>query len=228
LGCEVNVRSRAESGHRTLLRADVFGAAQAAIVARLRKRVPAADAIMQAMTPVDDAAYATCTAAYADLRSQLQRECLAALAILMEAGAADAAILLNYLAGRTAVDAVVGAAAQRVMLSEDDEANGAAVRSAIAPALRAVIADPDSVPAAGKLLREALTAARQVNRVGFRREDRGDAEFVAALSRGAPAVVAVVRELDRLLGALAAKTPPDDAAADRERFVAVFRSMYPA
>src|SRR5262249_33799989 len=42
----------------TLLRADAFGAVQASIVARLRKRAAAPAALAQAMEPLDDAAYA--------------------------------------------------------------------------------------------------------------------------------------------------------------------------
>jgi hypothetical protein len=211
----------------TLLRADVFGAAQASIVARLRKRTPAAEAIAQAMTSVDDAAYGQCVAAYGELRAQLERECLAALAILMAAGAADAVILLDHLAGREAVAGVLGPVGQRAVASEDDEMNGGAVRTAVAPALQAAIADPDSVPGAGKLLREALAAARQVNRAGFRREDRTDADLLAALGRGAPAAVVVMGELARLIAVLSARTPPGDTAEDRARFLAGFRRLYP-
>jgi hypothetical protein len=51
----------------TLLRADVFGAMQASIVARLRKRSVASVAIDQAMAQLDDKPYAIATAAYAEV-----------------------------------------------------------------------------------------------------------------------------------------------------------------
>ena len=65
----------------TLLRADVFGAVQASIIARLRKRVSAKEAIAQATVAVDDDAYAASAAAYAELRERLHLELLAALAV---------------------------------------------------------------------------------------------------------------------------------------------------
>ncbi len=211
----------------TLLRADVFGAAQASIVARLRKRAAAAPAIAQAIDAVDDAAYATCTAAYADLRGQLRIECLAALSLLMEHGAPEAAILLNHLGGPRSVRAVIGSLAGGAVSSDDEEVAGP-VREEIAAALRAACANPGSVPddAARELVLEARAAARKVSRTGFRREDRDDPAMLAALAAGASAIVALVDELGRLTAALSAGMTPGDVPADRARFVEAFRRIY--
>jgi len=79
----------------SLLRADVFGAAQASVVARLRKRSAADAAIAQAIAPIDDGAYAAAAAAYAELLEQLRLESRAALAVLMEAGAPEPSFSLT-------------------------------------------------------------------------------------------------------------------------------------
>ena len=209
----------------TLLRADVFGAAQASIVGRLRKRADAESALAQAMAPLDAAAYTA--EAYAGVREQLHVECLAALALLMEAGAAEAVILLDGLGGAEAVAAVVGAAgaAARVDAEEGEED---ALRGALAPVLKAAIAAPAGLQeGAGRaLLMEAAAARRKVSRAGFRREDRTDAAMLAALRAGAAAVFGVMRELDRLIATLAQKAPGADIVADQARFRGAFRRFY--
>ena len=167
----------------------MFGTVQASIVGRLRKRADAETAIAQAMETLDAAAYAAAASAYADLRAQLHVESLAALALLMEAGAAEAVILLRGLGGDAAVAEIVGPARrQPVLVNDDDEmktpggkrttTEDAAdnLRQAIAPRLMAAIADPTTVAdGAGRtLLIEAVAARRKVSRAGFRREDRAD------------------------------------------------------
>jgi hypothetical protein len=206
----------------TLLRADVFGAAQAAIVARLRKRVAGETALAQAMETINDEAYVASAADYAAVREQLHLECLAALAALLEAGAAEAIVLLQHLGGRAAVSAVVGSAPGEA--PHDAEA----VRKHIAPALRAALADPAALPegVGRELLRATVGAARKVSRAGFRREDRADAGMLAALQCGAAAVVELMRELDRLTAALSRNAPLGDLAGDRARFLAAFRRSY--
>ena len=212
----------------TLLRADVFGSVQASIVARLRKRMAAQEAIAQATASVDDGTYTASATAYADLREQLRLECLAALASLMEAGAAEAVILLDHLGGRQSVASVIGAVAGSAASSDEAEAIADTLREEIAPALRAALADPNSVAqgAVRELLLEARGATRKVGRIGFRREDQADAAMLAALRSGAAAVVEVARELDRLTATLSHKAALGDVAGDRERFLATFRRIY--
>jgi hypothetical protein len=219
----------------TLLRADVFGAAQASIVARLRKRVPVSEAVAQAMTPVDRvAAYTAAAAIYADLREQLHFESLAALALLAEAGAPEAVFLLEGLGGREAVRAVLGfmmsdaSPGEDEEAGEDEESGAEEVRNQIVPALQAALADPDSVRhgPGRKVLLDAATARRKVSRAGFRREDRTDADMIAALRSGAGAVFEVIRELDRLTAVLSQKAPGGDIAADVSRFHDAFQRIY--
>jgi hypothetical protein len=226
----------------TLLRADVFGALQASIVARLRKRAAASEAVAQVMGQLDDAAYAKSAATYAELRAQLQLESLAALSVLMEVGAAEALILLNALGGQQAVRSVIGSRARGKSSTDEDEteendmaaddtADDTAaneLRKEVAPALQAAIADPSKLPdgPARKLLLDAVVATRKVSRAGFRREDRADTEMIAALRSGATAVFEVMRELDRLTNVLSEKAPASNVAGDSARFHAAFRRFY--
>jgi hypothetical protein len=224
----------------TLLRADVFGTAQASIVGRLRKRADAETAIAQAVETLNAPAYAAAASVYADLRAQLHVESLAALALLMEAGAAEAVILLRGLGGDAAVAEIVGPARRRqVLISDDDDEDfleeehgaeeaGDNLRQAIAPRLTAAIADPTTLAegAGRRLLVEAVTARRKVSRAGFRREDRTDPRMATALRSGATAVLDVINELDRLVGTLSAKAGGADLAGDTARFMAAFRTIY--
>jgi hypothetical protein len=223
----------------TLLRADVFGTVQASIVGRLRKRADAATAIAQAVETLDTATYAAAANVYAELRAQLHVESLAALALLMEAGAAEAVILLRGLGGDAAVAAIAGPAQRRPVLASDDDDDGAEdendaadaadnLRQMIKPRLMAAIADPTTVSegAVRALLIEAATARRKVSRAGFRREDRANPEMAMALRSGASAVFDVIEELDRLVSTLSAKTGGADLANDTPRFLAAFRSIY--
>jgi hypothetical protein len=224
----------------TLLRADVFGSVQASIVGRLRKRADPRTAIAQAAESLDAAAYAAAAKVYADLRAQLHVESLAALALLMEAGAAEAVILLRGLGGDAAVAEIVGPARRRpVLVSDDDDEDSAEedndaeeaagnLRQAIAPRLMAAVADPTTVAeGAGRtLLVEAVTARRKVSRAGFRREDRADPRMATALRSGATAVFDVIDELDRLVGTLLAKAGGADLAGDTARFMAAFQNIY--
>jgi hypothetical protein len=211
----------------TLLRADVFGAAQASIVARLRKRAPAEQAISLAVEAVDDQAYRACAASYDEVRAQLHLECLAALVMLMEAGTAEAVILLDHFGERAAVAAILGSLAGSG--GSETDGIGAAGRAQIASALRRAIANPDQLPGeVGSLLRQAQAAARRVSRSGFRREDRAEAKMLEGLACGAPAAVAIMGELDRLAATLSAEGFSPDLPGDRTRFVTALRRIYAA
>jgi len=213
----------------TLLRTDIFGAVQASIVARLRKRARGSDAIARAMAEVDDTAYTTAATAYEGLRRQIHLESLAALAVLMEAGTEEAILLLHGLGGRQAVTSVVGSIADDEMLAVGDATAAERIAETIAPRLRTAIADPNAAVPEGpgrSLLMEALAATRKVSRAGFRREDRADKEMMAALRSGAAAVFQVVGELDRLMAVLRQRIAGADIAGDRARFQAAFERIY--
>jgi hypothetical protein len=188
---------------------------------------------------LEAAAYAAAANVYADLRAQLHVESLAALALLMEAGAPEALILLRALGGDDALAGIVGATPRRpVLVGDDDEddgeeendVEGAAdnLLAAIAPRLTAAISDPASVAEGPgrSLLVEAVAARRKVSRAGFRREDRADPQMAAALRFGAAAVFDVIGEIDRLVNTLSAKAGTADFPGDKARFMAAFRKLY--
>ncbi|HEY3679408.1 MAG TPA: hypothetical protein VGL45_11890 [Bradyrhizobium sp.] len=227
----------------TLLRADLFGAMQASIVGKLRKRADAATAIAQALQTLDVADYAAAARVYSDLRAQLHVESLAALALLMEAGAPEAVILLRALGGDAVLAEIVGPARRGPALVDDDdddeddddreedddtENTVGDIFKAIAPRLTAAIAAPATLAdgAARTLLTEAVAARRKVSRAGFRREDRADPAMAVALRAGAHAVFDVIGEIDRLTATLSTKAAAADLAGDTARFAAAFRSIY--
>lgn len=211
----------------TLLRADVFGSAQASVVARLRKHATASAAIAEAMEPIDDGAYAACAAGYLAVAKQLHIECLAALAVLMEQGALEANFLLRCFGGVEAIADIVGPLEGASVSFEGEELSGQ-LSASIASALRTAIAVPSSVPAGStrQLLLTARAAASDVNRMGFRREDRADAAMLAGLRSGVPAVIDLIRELDRLGAVLARKAGAVSVSDDREQFLSTFKQIY--
>lgn len=227
---------------RTLLRVDVFGAAQAAIVARLRKRVAAPAAVEQVLAPIGGAAYDDCAAAYAAVREQLRLQSLAALVVLMETGAVEALILLRHFGGQDAIDAVLAAARGNVTSLhgprnasaavddnvELDAAMTDALVGQIAAALPAAASRPEALlpDATRDLIAEARVAGRKVNRLGFRREDRTDPGMLTSLRAAVAAVIDLLAELDRLEAALAGAGRRDQAVSDRELFAAAFDRIY--
>ena len=226
---------------RTLLRADAFGAAQAAIVARVRKRAPAPAAVAEAMGAATDDAYGACAASYAAVVDQLRLEALAALDALLEHGALEALVLVDRLAGRDVVRRLLALAgvdgpaaleadpetgAEPPQAPDLDEGQRAAVASGLQAIARAKERPSDG--AAADLLARARAAARQVNRIGFRREDRADPAMCAAMQASVLAVVDALAELERLVASLPQAARPEAMVADRPRFDAAFRSIYGA
>lgn len=223
---------------RTLLRADVFGPVQSNLVAALRRRLAPAVAIGQALSQAGEAAYEACATGYGEVGEQLRLECLAALLPLLQAGAPEALHLVSHLGGREAVLDLLGgdsrAPASPVEADDDAEDSGSETEPArgigacLAALERTAAVGSDDAPSGPiqSLLAQSNAALRKVGRVGFRREDRGDASVVAALAAGAAAVVDVLRELDRLLAVLPQAGPRDALIADRRRFEAAFRCIY--
>ena len=222
---------------RTLLRADVFGPVQSNLVAALRRQLAPAGAIGLALSQASDAAYQACATSYGEVGEQLRLECLAALLPLLQAGAPEALHMVFYLGGRNALSELVGdgPAAPALRSEADDDEDGGGETAAgrgigayVAALERAAAAGPGAAPAGPvqTLLAQSNAALRKVGRVGFRREDRGDAATVAALAAGAASVVDILRELDRLLLLLREAGHRDALIADRHRFEAAFRRIY--
>ena len=223
---------------RTLLRVDVFGPVQSILVAGLRRQVPPAAAIGQALSHAGDTAYEACATSYGEVGEQLRVECLAALVTLMEAGAPESLHLVSHLGGRESLSELLGDDPRGPSAAADDEEDSeeheedekaprgigayvAALQRAAAAGAQGASASPLQV-----LLGQAHAALRKVGRVGFRRSDRGEGAVVAALAAGAAPVVEVLRELDRLLPVLPQAGPRDALIADRQRFEAAFQRIY--
>ena len=211
----------------TLLRADVFGGAQASVVARLRKHAPAKAAIAQAIEPIDDNAYAACAAGYLTVAEQLRLECLAALAVLMEDGALEAILLLRHFGGAEAIADAIGPLEAASVAFERNEVFPH-VRDAVASALKSAISAPGDVPLGStrQILQSARAAAGDVNRMGFRREDRTDVGMLTGLRSGAAAVLGLIRELDRLAAVLTPKAAKASVPDDRQHFLWAFEHIY--
>ena len=227
----------------TLLRADVFGAVQAAIVARLRKRAAPGAALTEALAGLDDAAYESARAAYAEVGAQIGLECHAALHALLEAGAPEALLLLDACAGSGATSALLeraprsgaaegllGTAEHPLSLAaatDDDEGSETIDPEPLRAAIAKVLASPADLP---EPIRAAVTAARaaarKVNREGFRPTDRVTPDGIAALSAGLVPITSVRAELQRLGSALDGMDLGRAAADDRAVFHAALTALY--
>ena len=98
----------------------------------------------------------------------------------------------------------------------------------ISATLSAAAVQPDALlpEAARDLVERGRAAARKVNRLGFRREDRADPRTLVSLRSAVGAVVDLLAELDRLEAALAPNERRSEAQADRVLFAAAFADIY--
>lgn len=204
---------------RTLLRADVFGPAQASIVARRQKNHP--DSVAHAMGSIAREAYAEATAVYADIGAQLRLEALAALHILTSSAAVEAMILVSALGGPEAVHAIRVLAGPVAPGPTDDE-----VLSGLDKALARASADPGRLEAgdARALFEAARASLRKVHRTGF--GIPASPETVSALKAAAAALPELLAEIQRLRRALDGSPWIADALEDKVAFGRVFADMY--
>jgi hypothetical protein len=207
---------------KTLLRVDVFGDAQAKLVARLRKRAPPEQAIEEALGDIGDDAYRKAVLRYSEIRTQLRLEALAALHILAHAGDPLSLLLIEQLGGRGVFDVVV---------SIITNGNNDAIQISTIPDIRTRIltlfgveSSPNAQIAA--LLSEAKNAAKKVHREGFRSQDGGYGQIKEALTASVVPLIDLASALDRICNHLNQATFIDEAGDDKRRFKAVFRLLY--
>jgi hypothetical protein len=207
---------------RTLLRADVFGAAQASLVAHLQKRATVTTALDAALAPVSDDAYTADIAAYVAVLEQLKSEALAAAHVLASAGRSEALLLLAAAGHQSAIATIVGSLRDG---SDDDEP--ATITERMGFVLRRYAQAPVTAP---HDLAIALAAAKQsfaaVNRYGFRARDREVPEVLEALVAAADPISRLITELTRIINALQAKNASHSVVHDRVRFSAAFARLY--
>jgi hypothetical protein len=202
---------------RTLLRVDVFGDAQARLVARLRKRAPPNQAIEEALSDVGDDAYQKAALQYSEIRAQLRLEALAALHILGHAGDPLSLLLIEQFGGRDAFDSAVSIATNGNEVAPERHAKILALFAG---------AEPSPNVALATLLSEARGAIKKVHREGFRPQDVGAGQITAALSASVVPVIDLAKALDRICDHLGQATFIDNAGDDKRRFEAVFRVLY--
>lgn len=229
---------------RTLLRAAVFGSAQASIIARVRKRQ--GDAAYMVLDAIPETAYIDMLHAYRAVHNQIQIECEAALHILALDGALEALILVEALAGSEAIAAIRKAAEAMftdscpvASISQDLDAteltSGATaddpdLRLRLSQILSQAARDSDILPAgtARDLFRTSRLAARRMGRAGFRPVGPSNAFPVAAFKSAAPALTDVLIELRRLVDVLNRSNWDANFHDDRSKFFAVFSALYNA
>ena len=99
---------------------------------------------------------------------------------------------------------------------------------AILTSLSEALNSPTHLPPgpAREVIEKARTAARKVNREGFRPAERATAAGIAALRSGLVAVIHVRDELQRLAEALESVDLQSEARADRDLFLSGLRALY--
>lgn len=205
---------------RTLLRADVFGKAQASIVARRQKKHPGS--VSQVMGAIGRDAYRAGAAIYEEIGDQLRLEALAALQILACAGAAEAMLLVYALGGPEAVQAVRACARPLTAGSMAEELSADAMGMAAAQAAL----DPTRLEtrAGRSLFEEARASLRKVRRAGF--DAAASPEVISSLKAAASLLPDLIEEIQRLRRALDRSPWVAEALTDRAAFERVFADMY--
>ncbi|WP_088348119.1 MULTISPECIES: hypothetical protein [Rhodomicrobium] len=197
---------------RTLLRVDVLGGMQADLIARLKKRMPPAEALEAARPCVTGDSYREAAGVYAETRDQLRLEGLAALDILGSGGDAAAMLLAEHFGGVDAAAALGGAPADRCEIG-----------SKLATLFSGAAVGDTAVTA---LLAEARRSRARVNRDGFRKQDLADGAATLAYRASVMPLIALHRALGRLCDRLGGAPFLEEAEADRDRFLAGLELIY--
>jgi hypothetical protein len=202
---------------RTLLRVDVFGDAQAKLVARLRKRMPPSQAVEEALSDVQEDAYQKAALQYSEIRGQIRLEALAALHILGNAGDPLSLLLIEQFGDRDAFDSALS-----ITTNSDETAPESHWK------LSALFAGAEPLPNAAlpSLLSEAKGAVKKVHREGFRPQEVGTGQIKAALGASVGPVIDLAKALDRICDHLDQATFIEDAGDDKIRFESVFHLLY--
>lgn len=229
---------------RTLLRVDVFDRIQSSLIAGLKRRQSAADTLDRAISAIQEAKFSDAVERYAAIRDQLTTEALAALHILASAGNRAAVLLMEYLAEAEAMSELrrltdepdnvspfvrPRATGQSEDTSWDEMADSVSSMHRLrrmGPALQTAFKAPAASGSLAKLVRDSRAARRRVNRSGFKPDDATSRDTVAVIARTAPAVLDLMRELDRILDRLGKDIPRFELGPDRQRFGDVLKHLY--
>lgn len=202
----------------TLLRVDVFGAAQGRIVASVRRKGDPAG-----IDAVNDDAYVQARQGYAAIQAFVVEAAHAALYCLGTRGEASALVLLEHLSQ--------GGLAEYSKYFPDlvghdlTEPELESLRVKLIEHLRSAFKGHGPL-ATATVVPRARAAASKIKRDGFRGEQQSLPNVVAAYVDAAPKLVALLRELVRLDVALTRLPLADMTVGDRDFFAAVFEHLY--
>jgi hypothetical protein len=210
------------------------------LIAGLKRRQPAADTVDRAVSATREAVLSDAVERYAGIRDQLKTEAFAALHILASAGEPAAVLLIDFLAEAEAMKELRRLAeetasqilpfarprADRELEGIANGTSGVQELHRIGLTLQNVFEGAFPTRALTELVTQARTARRRVSRSGFKQDDVSNQETITALVKSVPAVLDLLRELNRLLGPLEKLVDAVAADQDRQRFAGVFRLIY--
>jgi hypothetical protein len=209
---------------KTLLRADVFGAAQNRITQLLRESETGLISVDNIQMSLAGADYREMRRCYSEIREGLYKIILASIKFLIELEAslfkeADAepalVTLLAKVAGPNVLQGLVGLGA----------GHGSRTEALIVGLKRAYAAkiDKADIEAFVRSIRQAAT-----ERQGFEVADRKNTDVLRAHVAAAPALIGLAEELDRLIKYLEKfeRDHPSAASEDFGKFAAAFRAIY--
>ena len=214
----------------TLLRVDVFAAAQARIIGRLRKGFSPSLALEGSINEIPDSAYHDTVCLYEKIRDQVETETWATLSLLGSAGDPMVIPLIEYLGGVPLKEEFLASVAvtPTLVLWNAVTPRQEATLLQISQALRKAFNEsrPNEGLLLANLIKKAHKARKKVARAGFRLDDAGDPKFRLAMRSSVPAVIELHRELDRLIERLKNSPCLELAKEDRSAFYHVFCKLY--
>lgn len=206
---------------RTILRLDVYGAAQERMTNALRAGADPARALAECVEGIEADALEASAAAHREIAAHARLSALALLARLIEAGKPEALALLSIFVDGPTYAAL--AARVRKGLRPQLSVVGADASGSLA----AIVALEDA-PELEEVLKEARRATRSVNRAGFRRGDLDDAALADGVRVGLDAFAALVREAESIAARMPDGALRDATAAETDAFRAVFEDLFRA
>lgn len=206
----------------TLLRLDVFGAAQERMTNALRSGAEPERALADCLASIGDDALEESVQVHRGLADEARTAALAMLAALLAAGRPDALLLLRRFLSEAAF--MEAAQKTRAAMRSQFGVVGADGPPAANPAIAQLLDDPQLAD----LAKATKRAARAVNRAGFRPGDLDDPEIAAGARAGLDAFLRLLdacEDLERRMpeDALQGETPDERAV-----FEAVFRDLFAA
>jgi hypothetical protein len=210
----------------TLLRIDVFAKVQNDIIAALRRKRPAEEALKAALIPIDEMAYEKAKQEYAGIREAVIKAVLASIHVLGIQGDPNALVLIAPIFGRGSVQYFTDQTSEAADVRSSGQVSEERL-STISTELRSAFSKAAVVPVEiGDIVRRTKSALEKLPRKGFLPQDRSDPKVREAFQEGAHALVSLLDELERILNRLDQLPLQEATKADRIAFTKVFRRLY--